>query len=138
MNRISGPLMDRIDIHIEVPAVPFTELSSKTNGEKSDVIKSRVQLARQRQLDRFEEMPTVFCNAQMESNELKNYCTLGSKQSELLKNAMENLGLSARAYDRILKVSRTIADLEGEESIRTTHISEAIHYRSLDRKLWLA
>ena len=82
MNRISGPLMDRIDIHIEVPAVPFTELSSKTNGEKSDVIKSRVQLARQRQLDRFEEMPTVFCNAQMESNELKNYCTLGSKQSE--------------------------------------------------------
>ena len=138
MNRISGPLMDRINIHIEVPAVPFTELSSKTNGEKSDVIKSRVQLARQRQLDRFEEMPTVFCNAQMESNELKNYCTLGSKQSELLKNAMENLGLSARAYDRILKVSRTIADLEGEESIRTTHISEAIHYRSLDRKLWLA
>ena len=138
MNRISGPLMDRIDIHIEVPAVPFTELSSKTNGEKSDVIKSRVQLARQRQLDRFEEMPTVFCNAQMESNELKNYCTLGSKQSELLKNAMEKLGLSARAYDRILKVSRTIADLEGEESIRTTHISEAIHYRSLDRKLWLA
>ena len=138
MNRISGPLMDRIDIHIEVPAVPFTELSNKTNGEKSDVIKSRVQLARQRQLDRFEEMPTVFCNAQMESNELKNYCTLGSKQSELLKNAMEKLGLSARAYDRILKVSRTIADLEGEESIRTTHISEAIHYRSLDRKLWLA
>ena len=138
MNRISGPLMDRIDIHIEVPAVPFTELSSKTNGEKSDVIKSRVQLARQRQLDRFEEMPTVFCNAQMESNELKNYCTLGSKQSELLKNAMEKLGLSARAYDRILKVSRTIADLEGEESIRTSHISEAIHYRSLDRKLWLA
>lgn len=138
MNRISGPLMDRIDIHIEVPAVPFTELSNKTNGEKSDVIKSRVQLARQRQLDRFEEMPTVFCNAQMESNELKNYCTLGSKQSELLKNAMEKLGLSARAYDRILKVSRTIADLEGEESIRTSHISEAIHYRSLDRKLWLA
>lgn len=137
MSRISGPLMDRIDIHIEVPAVPFSKLSSMESGEPSKILKDRVQKARKVQLERFDEIPYLYSNAQMQSNELKTYCKLDKKTSEMIKTAMEKLGLSARAYDRILKVSRTIADLAGEESIQLPHVSEAIQYRSLDRQLWL-
>jgi magnesium chelatase family protein len=138
MGKISGPLMDRIDIHIEVPAVPFTELADKAPGEPSTAVKERVQQARQIQLERFRERKGMFANSQMEANDLKQYCRLNADALSLLKRAMEKLGLSARAYDRILKVSRTIADLEGQENIQPHHVSEAIQYRTLDRQLWLA
>ena len=137
MSRISGPLMDRIDIHIEVPTVPFHELAEKADGESSHHIQSRVQKAREVQLHRFKKSDNLFANAQMESQDLKYHCKLDNESIELLKTAMEKLGLSARAYDRILKVSRTIADLENVENINSGHISEAIQYRSLDRQLWL-
>lgn len=137
MSRISGPLMDRIDIHIEVPAVPFNELAEKDDGEPSNAIQGRVQDARELQLSRFKSSENLFANAQMESKDLKNHCQLDTESNELLKTAMQKLGLSARAYDRILKVSRTIADLEGQTHINSGHISEAIQYRSLDRQLWL-
>jgi magnesium chelatase family protein len=136
MARISGPLLDRIDIHIEVPAVKFSELSSKCSGEKSFEIRKRVVTAREIQQKRFSELKNVFKNADMTSKEIKKYCQLDSASEELLKMAMNRLGLSARAYDRILKVSRTIADLELSERIMANHISEAIQYRSLDRELW--
>ena len=137
MARISGPLMDRIDIHIEVPAVPFQELADKQNGEPSKTIQHRVQNAREVQSKRFKNSHTLFANAQMESQDLKTHCVLDDVSNTLLKSAMDKLGLSARAYDRILKVSRTIADLEEVEKITSAHISEAIQYRSLDRQLWL-
>lgn len=137
MSRISGPLMDRIDIHIDVPAVQFSELNKKEAGEPSHNIRTRVQNARKVQLERFTNMKDIYANAQMESKQLKAYCHLDEDSNALLKSAMEKLGLSARAYDRILKVSRTIADLEGIESIQSTHVGEAIQYRSLDRQLWL-
>ncbi len=136
MSRISGPLMDRIDIHIEVPAVPFNELAERENGEPSAKIKERIQGARTIQQDRFYE-DGLFSNAQMESNDLKTYCGIEKEGITLLKAAMDKLGLSARAYDRILKVSRTIADLEGASIIQSRHLGEAIQYRSLDRQLWL-
>lgn len=137
MGRISGPLMDRIDIQIEVPAVLFTELADKEKGEVSEIVRQRVQFARKIQLDRYNLKDGIFANSQMESNDLRKYCKLESKSANLLKTAMEKLGLSARAYDRILKVSRTIADLDEQKQIQSNHISEAIQYRSLDRKLWL-
>ena len=137
MNRISGPLLDRIDIHIEVPTVAFQELANKEEGEPSKEIQSRVQKAREVQLSRFKKSRNLFANTQMESQDLKSYCGLDSESSELLRTAMDKLGLSARAYDRILKVSRTIADLDGKNKIDSSHISEAIQYRSLDRQLWL-
>ncbi len=137
MSRISGPLMDRIDIHIEVPAVPFEQLSGKEDGELSEKIRERVQSTRIVQLDRFKKTSGMFSNTQMETGDLNKYCKLDKEAGGLLKQAMEKLGLSARAYDRILKVSRTIADLEGEANIRPEHVSEAIQYRSLDRQLWL-
>jgi magnesium chelatase family protein len=137
MSRISGPLMDRIDIHIEVPAVPFHQLSEKADGESSEPIQLRVQEAREVQLSRFKKSDNLFANAQMESRDLKIHCGLDRESGELLKTAMDKLGLSARAYDRILKVSRTIADLDKKEKIDSGHISEAIQYRSLDRQLWL-
>ena len=137
MSRISGPLMDRIDIQIEVPAVLFTELADKEKGEASTIVRRRVQFARKIQLDRYNLKDGMFANSQMESNDLRKYCKLESKSANLLKIAMEKLGLSARAYDRILKVSRTIADMDDKEQIQPNHISEAIQYRSLDRKLWL-
>ncbi|MFQ6606528.1 MAG: YifB family Mg chelatase-like AAA ATPase [Fidelibacterota bacterium] len=137
MSRISGPLLDRIDIHVEVPAVPFTDLAEKQSGERSEQVKARVQQARKIQLERFAATEGLFANAQMETQELQTYCQLDKTSADLLKNAMEKLGLSARAYDRILKVSRTIADLEGAPSIQAHHLSEAIQYRSLDRQLWL-
>ena len=136
MARISGPLLDRIDIHIEVPAVKFKELSSSSTGEKSEVIRKRVVAARKIQHQRFEGIKHIFCNADMATKELRKFCKIDPASEELLKMAMTKLGLSARAYDRIIKVSRTIADLENSDNILPQHISEAIQYRALDRELW--
>lgn len=136
LNRISGPLLDRIDLHIEVTPVKFDELSDKRESESSEVVRKRVVLAREKQLHRFAESPSVHCNAQMTPKQLRRHCHVGEAGTKLLKTAMEKLGLSARAYDRILKVSRTIADLENSEFIGTNHLAEAIRYRSLDRKTW--
>ncbi|HOI30716.1 MAG TPA: YifB family Mg chelatase-like AAA ATPase [Melioribacteraceae bacterium] len=136
MSRISGPLLDRIDIHIEVPSVKFKDLASGSSGERSEFIRNRVVDARKVQFKRFENLPNVYCNADMGTKELRKFCRIDSSSEDLLKMAMTRLGLSARAYDRIIKVSRTIADLEMSESILPQHISEAIQYRSLDRELW--
>ncbi len=136
MARISGPLLDRIDIHIEVPAVKYKELSAESKSETSMQIRQRVIKARQIQLQRFSKLHHIYNNGDMGSKEVRQFCKLDSAGSELLKMAMTKLGLSARAYDRILKVSRTIADLEESENILPQHISEAIQYRSLDRELW--
>lgn len=136
MAKISGPLLDRIDIHIEVPAVKYKELSSKGESEKSAEIRNRVINAREIQHKRFKEMKHIFNNGDMGSKEVRMFCKLDQTGEELLKMAMTKLGLSARAYDRILKVSRTIADLENSENILPQHLSEAIQYRSLDRELW--
>jgi magnesium chelatase family protein len=136
LNRISGPLYDRIDIHLEVVPVPFRKLDEKEASEKSEQIRERVIKARKIQENRFLEMKDVYCNAQMSSRMIREYVELDSAGRELIKNAMEKLGLSARAYDRILKVSRTIADLEASENVESYHLSEAIHYRSLDRESW--
>ncbi|RJP76912.1 MAG: ATP-binding protein [Candidatus Zixiibacteriota bacterium] len=133
-SRVSGPLLDRIDIHIEVPAVKFEHLASMAEGEPSQRIRDRVQEARQRQLHRFQGMPGVYANAHMGTSELRRFCRLDDASMTLLKTAIDRLGLSARAYDRIMKVSRTIADLEGVEAISAVHVSEAIQYRSLDRE----
>jgi magnesium chelatase family protein len=136
MGKISGPLLDRIDIHVEVPAVKYNELSTKRTGETSQVIRERVTRARQIQAKRFEQRTGLFSNADMETKEIKEFCAIDESGAELLKMAMSKLGLSARAYDRILKVSRTIADLAGSESIRSEHLGEAIQYRSLDRSFY--
>jgi len=136
MAKISGPLLDRIDIHIEVPSVKYKELSTVSTGESSESVRKRVINARQIQINRFEEIGHIFNNGDMGSKEVRKYCKLDSAGEELLKMAMTKLGLSARAYDRILKVSRTIADLEHSENILPQHVSEAIQYRSLDRELW--
>ena len=136
LGRISGPLLDRIDLHIEVPAVKFRELSGGPAGETSAQIRERVIAARQRQIARFKERPKITCNARMGSKELKQFCELDEPTKELLKFAMTDMNLSARAYDRILKVARTIADLAGAEKILGDHVSEAIQFRSLDRQLW--
>jgi len=136
MAKISGPLLDRIDIHIEVPAVKFKDLSSNAVGEKSIDIRKRVMIAREIQQERFAGLKNIFKNADMSSKEIRKFCKLDSKSEELLKMAMTRLGLSARAYDRIIKVSRTIADLEKSKEILPQCISEAIQYRSLDRELW--
>jgi magnesium chelatase family protein len=136
LGRVSGPLLDRIDLHVEVPPVKFREISGEQNGEPSAQIRDRVIAARQRQHERFKKKPKITCNARMGPKELKDYCALDESIKELLKNAMADLNLSARAYDRILKVARTIADLAGSESITADHVSEAIQYRSLDRQIW--
>ncbi|MGB5849892.1 MAG: ATP-binding protein, partial [Ignavibacteriaceae bacterium] len=136
MAKISGPLLDRIDIHIEVPAVKYKDLSAKENSETSEKIRERVINARDIQISRYKEISHIYNNGDMGSKEVRKYCRLDSSGEELLKMAMTKLGLSARAYDRILKVSRTIADLDQSESILPQHISEAIQYRSLDRELW--
>jgi len=136
LNRISGPLLDRIDIHVEVTPVPFRELAGQREGEKSAVIRKRVVGARKIQEERFKNYPNIHCNAQMTSKMIKTFCTIPPEGQTILRTAMEKLGLSARAYDRILKVSRTIADLDDSPQIRTEHLAEAIHYRSLDRENW--
>ena len=136
LSRISGPLLDRIGLHIEVPPVKFREITSERTGGSSAQIRARVVAARQRQQARFKDKPKITCNARMGRRELKSYCALDDATMELLKFAMTDLNLSARAYDRILKVARTIADLAGAENITSEHISEAIQYRSLDRQLW--
>lgn len=136
LNRISGPLLDRIDIHLEVVPVPFKKLDEKEASELSDLIRDRVMKARQIQEERFKEDKGVYSNAQMSSNMIRKHVELDAPGRELIKNAMEKLGLSARAYDRILKVSRTIADLDTSEKVESYHLSEAIHYRSLDRENW--
>ncbi len=136
INKISGPLLDRIDIHVEVVPVNFNELASKTEGEKSLDVRQRVIVARKIQEYRFENNQGVYANAQMSTKDIRKYCQISDAGTALLKKAMEKLGLSARAYDRILKVSRTIADLNGSIDISLEHLSEAIHYRSLDRDNW--
>lgn len=133
LSRISGPLLDRIDIHIEVPTVKYSELASKATGESSEAIRQRVERSRQIQLQRFAGKKHIFCNARMESKDIRQYCQIDQQGEELLKMAITKLGLSARAYDRILKVARTISDLENSDNIKPSHISEAIQYRSLDR-----
>ncbi|HXE41572.1 MAG TPA: ATP-binding protein, partial [Candidatus Baltobacteraceae bacterium] len=136
LGRISGPLLDRIDLHVEVPQVKFREMSGDKNGESSAEIRERVIAARNIQHKRFAHKPKITCNARLGSKELKEFCALDDATRELLKNAMTDLNFSARAYDRILKVARTIADLAASETILSEHISEAIQYRSLDRQLW--
>ena len=136
LNKISGPLLDRIDIQIEIVPVPFEEMASNHPAEPSSEIRKRVIKARQIQDTRFADQPGIYCNAQMTSKLLAQYAQPDNKGLTLLKNAMNRLNLSARAYDRILKVSRTIADLEGSEQILSAHLAEAISYRNLDRENW--
>ena len=136
LNKVSGPLLDRIDLHVEVTPVAFSELSNQTNGETSAIIRERVIKAREIQSIRYEGQSGIYANAQMSSKQLREICIIGSAGESLLKRAMERLNLSARAYDRILKVSRTIADLAESETIKPEHLAEAIHYRSLDREGW--
>lgn len=136
INKISGPLLDRIDLHVEVTPVAFSELSAHKAQEPSASIRERVIRARERQAERYKDSPGVYCNAQMSSKMLKEICVISTAGQNLLKNSMEKLNLSARAYDRILKVSRTVADLAGNDEIKVEHLAEAIHYRSLDREGW--
>ncbi len=135
LNRVSGPLIDRFDIHIEVPPVDYDDLTAKSGEESSAEIKKRVNKARKIQTERYKSSKTT-CNARLNESELEKFCEITEDASELLKTAFENLGLSARAYNRILKVARTIADLDGSDKIQLQHIAEAIQYRSLDRKYW--
>ena len=135
MNRLSGPLLDRIDIHVEVQKVEFEQLTEKRKGEKSEDIRKRVLVAREIQNERYKDLAISY-NAQIGSKELEQFCELDDTSFNLIKMAMEKLNLSARAYDRILKVARTIADLEESENILSHHVSEAIQYRSLDREFW--
>jgi len=136
LNKISGPLLDRIDIHVEVVPVPFRKLSNLTSSEKREVIRERVIKARRIQEERFKKSNGIYCNAQMTSRQLRSICAIDQTGHTLLKNAMEKLNLSARAYDRILKVARTIADLDSSNGIRSEHLAEAIQYWSLDRENW--
>lgn len=136
LNKISGPLMDRIDLHVEVTPVAFTELSNLSKGESSDLIRQRVIKARNIQAERYSTSLDIYCNAQIGSRMLREFCVLNTACQNLLKTAMDRLNLSARAYDRILKVSRTIADLSNSATIAPEHLAEAIQYRSLDRETW--
>jgi len=137
LNKISGPLLDRIDLHVEVTPVPFSELSNmNSKGESSSSIRERVIKAREIQTERYKNNPGMHANAQMSSKQLREICAINTAGEALLKRAMERLNLSARAYDRILKVSRTIADLANSADIKAEHLAEAIQYRSLDREGW--
>jgi magnesium chelatase family protein len=135
LSKISGPLLDRIDLHIEVPALKWKEISGTEPSEPSEAIRERITRARAIQQKRFVE-EGIHCNAQMTTSQMRKYCLLDEASQNLLKNAMERFSLSARAYDRILKVARTIADLDGMESIQSSFIAEAIQYRNLDRSVW--
>ena len=137
LSKVSGPLLDRLDIHIEVPPVDYNQLSDSEAGESSTTIRERVNAARKIQLERFKGTG-VSCNAKMTSALTRKYCVLTEAASKILENSFEKLGLSARAYDKILKIARTIADLDNSETIETRHILEAIQYRALDRKFWKA
>ncbi len=136
LSRISGPLLDRIDIHVEVTPVSFRELSGENAAEGSEAVRARVIKAREVQDKRYSKSDGVHCNAQIATRELQAVCKLNEEGQQLMKTSMERLGLSARAYDRILKVARTIADLAGAERIENDHLGEAIQYRSLDREGW--
>jgi magnesium chelatase family protein len=136
MTKISGPLLDRIDLHIDVPAVKYRELASRESGESSENIRRRVIRARDLQARRFRGHKGLYANSDMQAKEVRQFCRLDGAGEELLRTAISRLGLSARAYDRILKVGRTIADLGGSMEIRPEHIGEAIQYRSLDRNLF--
>ena len=135
MSKISGPLVDRIDIHLEVPAVPFRELSAKRAGTSSSQMREAVLAARLRQARRFADSATR-CNARMNSRQIREHCGLEPAAAELLRSAVADLGLSARAHDKVLRVARTVADLDAATDITASHISEAINYRLLDRGLW--
>jgi magnesium chelatase family protein len=136
MSKISGPLLDRIDIHIDVPAVNYKEMRSGTEPENSARIRDRVMRAREVQLRRFSSKDKLYCNAQMSPRHIRAFCDLSADCERLLERAMTQQGLTARAHDRILKVARTIADLEGGAGIEPKHIAEAIQYRTLDRTFW--
>ena len=136
LNKISGPLLDRIDIQVEITPVPFDELTKSAPSESSMTIRERVMRARQIQQQRFVNEPGIHSNAQMTPRLLQKYAQLDERGKAMLQSAMEQLNLSARAYDRILKVARTIADLDGSDTIQSMHIAEAISYRSLDRENW--
>ena len=136
LSKISGPLLDRIDLHLEVPALHSTEMLSNTShGETSSQIRERTTRARKIQQERFRDTG-IYANAHMNHRQIKQYCALDEECKKLLKMAIDELGLSARGYDKILKISRTIADLAGEETLRSEHLAEAIQYRSLDRRNW--
>ncbi|MCF7848054.1 MAG: YifB family Mg chelatase-like AAA ATPase [Kiritimatiellales bacterium] len=136
-SKISGPLLDRIDIHVEVPAIQYEQLTKLEKGEPSSAVRERVVRARKIQQKRYADQPGIHCNANMRSKSLRKICELEPDAEQILKTAMSDLNFSARAYDRILKVSRTIADLDESETIKAHHISEAIQYRTLDRQLWV-
>jgi len=136
LSKISGPLLDRIDLHVEVVPVSFDEMTANRKTETSEEIRSRVVQARAIQAERFKDQANIYCNAMMPSNMVKEVCSVNDAGKALLKTAMERLGLSARAYDRILKVSRTVADLASSPEIKVEHLAEAIQYRSLDRDGW--
>ncbi len=136
--KISGPLLDRIDVHIDVPSIKYESLAKKEPAESSEKIRERVNKAREIQLERFKDIKKkkpIYCNSQMETKEIRKFCEIDTTSEGLLKNAIDRLGMSARAYDRILKVARTIADLEASINIKPAHISEAIQYRNFDRSL---
>jgi magnesium chelatase family protein len=135
-SKLSGPLLDRIDIHIEVPSLKYDELKSAQSGESSAAIRERINRARALQLERYRERKRIYCNAHLETKDIRNFCRIDDEAQNLLKIAIEKFGLSARAYDKILKVSRTIADLEALAEIKVSHVAEAIQYRSLDKDVW--
>jgi magnesium chelatase family protein len=136
LNKVSGPLLDRIDLHVEVTPVAYSELSAQREQQNSAYIRDRVIKAREIQAERYKDQPSIYCNAQISSKMLREICVINNASHNLLKTAMEKLNLSARAYDRILKVARTIADLAASPDIKVEHLAEAIQYRSLDREGW--
>jgi magnesium chelatase family protein len=136
VSKISGPLLDRIDIHIEVPAVKYKELRAPVSAEDSNAVRQRVIAARNLQSERYRADKKTYSNAQMMPKMIRKYCAINADGEKLLENAITRLGLSARAHDRILKVARTIADLDAAENIEPRHLSEAIQYRTLDRSYW--